>query len=290
MTNTQRHRPANERAHSDVAGSLPATTDEGGRSTGAPTVEFSHVDFAYEAGHPVLQDASFRISGNEMYSVIGPNGGGKTTVAKLILGLLSPTAGTVRVLGHRPKATRSAVGYVPQYTQFDPRFPATVLDVVLMGALHPHTRFYRAADRARARDVLGEVDLEGLDRRSFADLSGGQRQRVLIARALMTNPQLFLLDEPTANVDAAAERRLTQLLARLSQRMTVMLITHDLGFVAEHVHHVVCVRTGVHVHPTAEVTPDMITHLYGASVRAVRHDVDVHGDKPAPQEGMGDHG
>jgi zinc transport system ATP-binding protein len=238
-------------------------------------VRFESVRFAYD-GLSVVEDATFTVADGDFLSVIGPNGAGKTTLAKLLLGLLEPQAGRIRVFGKSPQAARSELGYVPQYAQFDPAFPVTVMDVALMGRLGPGIGPYRREDRRAARAALAEVGLEELEGRPFAALSGGQRQRVLIARALAGSPRLLLLDEPTANVDAAVESRLSTLLERLNERMTIILITHDLGFVSDMVQHVVCVNRWVKVHPTEEVTPEMITGLYGGNVRIVRHDKTEH--------------
>lgn len=229
------------------------------------------VGFSYD-GLRVIDDASFTVADGDFLSVIGPNGAGKTTLAKLLLGLLEPQQGRIRVFGRSPRAARSELGYVPQYAQFDPAFPVTVMDVALMGRLRPRIGPYRREDRRAARAALAEVGLEELETRPFAALSGGQRQRVLIARALAGNPRLLILDEPTANVDAAVESRLSTLLRRLNERMTIALITHDLGFVSDAVQHVVCVNRWVRVHPTEEVTAAMISGLYGGNVRIVRHD------------------
>lgn len=234
-------------------------------------VRFESVRFAYD-GLSVVEDATFTVPDGDFLSVIGPNGAGKTTLAKLLLGLLEPQSGRIRVFGKSPQAARTELGYVPQYAQFDPAFPVTVMDVALMGRLGPGIGPYRREDRRAARAALAEVGLEELEGRPFAALSGGQRQRVLIARALAGDPRLLILDEPTANVDAAVESRLTTLLGNLNERMTIILITHDLGFVSEMVQHVVCVNRWVRVHPTEEVTPQMITGLYGGNVRIVRHD------------------
>jgi zinc transport system ATP-binding protein len=238
-------------------------------------VRFESVRFAYD-GLSVVEDATFTVADGDFLSVIGPNGAGKTTLAKLLLGLLEPQSGRIRVFGKSPQAARSGLGYVPQYAQFDPAFPVTVMDVALMGRLRPGIGPYRREDRRAARAALAEVGLEELEGRPFAALSGGQRQRVLIARALAADPRLLILDEPTANVDAAVESRLTTLLGGLNERMTIILITHDLGFVSDMVQHVVCVNRWVKVHPTEEVTPQMITGLYGGNVRIVRHDKTEH--------------
>jgi zinc transport system ATP-binding protein len=238
-------------------------------------VRFESVRFAYD-GLSVIEDATLTVEDGDFLSVIGPNGAGKTTLAKLLLGLLEPQSGRIRVFGKSPQAARSELGYVPQYAQFDPAFPVTVMDVALMGRLGPRIGPYRRQDRNLARAALAEVGLEELEGRPFSTLSGGQRQRVLIARALAGDPRLLILDEPTANVDAAVESRLSSLLQRLNERMTILLITHDLGFVSDAVQRVICVNRWVKVHPTEEVTPEMITGLYGGSVRVVRHDKTEH--------------
>jgi zinc transport system ATP-binding protein len=164
--------------------------------------------------------------------MVGPNGGGKTTLLRLILGLLTPTRGTVRVFGQPPALVRRRIGYMPQHAQLDPQFPVRALDVVMMSCLRPG-RFgpFGRADKRRALAALDEVGLTDLARRPFAALSGGQRQRVLIARALACEPELLLLDEPTANLDPRARRQLLSLLPTLPQ--TQLIATHDLEAVAE---------------------------------------------------------
>jgi zinc transport system ATP-binding protein len=248
-------------------------------------ISFDTVNFSYD-GARVIEDASFAVEEGDFLSVIGPNGAGKTTLARLILGLLEPDSGRIRVFGRSPQASRKEVGYVPQYAQFDPAFPVTVMDVALMGRLGPRIGPYRGEDRRAARTALAEVGLEGLGDRSFAALSGGQRQRVLIARALAGSPRLLILDEPTANVDAAVEERLSTLLRKLNERMTILLITHDLGFVADSIRHVLCVNRRVKVHPTEKVTPEMITGLYGGNVRMVRHDKHEHAAQQSTRHGL----
>ena len=238
-------------------------------------VRFESVSFSFD-GTSVIEDASFSIEDGDVISVIGPNGAGKTTLARLMLGLLEPQEGRIEVFGRSPQVARTSLGYVPQYAQFDPAFPVTVMDVALMGRLGPRIGPYRRKDKQAARAALSEVGLENLEDRPFAALSGGQRQRVLIARALAGDPRLLILDEPTANVDAAVESRLSTLLTNFNRRMTIVLITHDLGFVSESIRHVVCVNRWVKIHPTEEVTPEMISGLYGGNVRMVRHDKTEH--------------
>jgi zinc transport system ATP-binding protein len=238
-----------------------------------PVITIDHLSFRYN-GDPVLDDVSLAIGAMDFAALVGPNGGGKTTLLKLMLGLLSPTAGQVRVFGQNPSLSRRLIGYLPQHAHVDPRFPVSVFDVVLMGRVTAsrHVGPYRRADRQAAETALAQVALADLRRRPFSELSGGQQQRVLIARALAAEPKLLLLDEPTAGLDLKMEEGLYHLLSDLNQRMTVVLVSHDLGFVSQFVRTVVCVKRRVVVHPTSEITGEIIQEIYGADVRMVRHD------------------
>lgn len=160
-----------------------------------PAIEISGLSFGFDS-LLVLEKVDLTIPKGDFVSMVGPNGGGKTTLLRLILGLLRPERGTVRVFGKPPAEARRLIGYMPQYAHLDPRFPVRVLDVALMGCLGRHLGPFSRADRARAREALGEVGLADYAKRSFSALSGGQRQRVLIARALACEPRLLLLDEP----------------------------------------------------------------------------------------------
>ncbi len=236
-------------------------------------VSFRDVDFSYNSV-PVLENVSFTIYDKSFISIVGPNAGGKTTLLKLMLGLLGPSRGTIEIFMLPPDRARALIGYMPQHVQFDPHFPVTVLDVVLMGRLGNGTRFgpYRKRDRAICLEALKKLEMYDAWKHPFGALSGGQRQRVLIARALATEPKLLLLDEPTSNVDMAVETELFELLNALSKTITVIVVSHDLGFVSQYVQRVVCVNRRVAVHPTAAITGEMISDLYGAAVRMVQHD------------------
>lgn len=236
-------------------------------------ITLEKVSFSYN-DLPVLEDVTLTVHERDFISIVGPNAGGKTTLLKLILGLLKPTSGTIRVFGQPPGKVRSRIGYMPQHASLDPLFPVSVLDVVLMGRLGngKDLGFYRRADKEAAADALRNVELYEIRNCSFSDLSGGQRQRVLIARALVSDPELLLLDEPTANVDAVVETELYEILNKLNEKMTVALVTHDLGFVSRYVKSVACVNRRVVVHPTSEITGEMINEIYGCDVHMVRHD------------------
>jgi zinc transport system ATP-binding protein len=231
------------------------------------------LQFGYD-GQPVLQNVNITIPAGDFVCVVGPNGSGKTTLLKLALGLLKPTKGSIEVFGQRPDHSRGRIGYVPQHPRLDPLFPVSAMDVVLMGRLG-NTRTlgaWRAADRRQALQNLAEVGLTDHAGRHFASLSGGQKQRVLIARALAGQPELLLLDEPTAGLDAHIEEGFYRLLQDLNQRLTIVLVSHDLGFVSGFVRSVVCVGPEVVVHPTSEITGQVIADLYGSDMRLVRHD------------------
>lgn len=236
--------------------------------TAKPAIVLNEVSFTYD-GPPVLVDVDLTIPERDFVCMIGPNGGGKTTLLKLVLGLIEPRTGEVQVLGGMPEDARRRIGYMPQRAQLDPKFPVSVLDVVLMGRLGDHSGFgpYRRADKAVAMDVLGEVGLADVAGRHFSLLSGGQRQRVLIARALACEPELLLLDEPTANLDPAGQDDLYGLLRDLNKRLTVVMVSHDIGFVSLFFKTVVCVHRTVHTHPTSELTSKNVADMYGREVR-----------------------
>jgi zinc transport system ATP-binding protein len=240
----------------------------------APVITIRGLDFSYDGRNNVLENVNVTVEELDFASVIGPNGGGKTTLLKLILGLLQPTAGSIEVLGTSPRRARPSIGYMPQYATMDASFPARVGDVVLMGRLRPSRAMgpFSRPDREAAETALDRVGLSGLERRSFSELSGGQRQRVLLARALACEPELLLLDEPASGLDQKVELDFFELLRELNRTTTLLLVSHDLGFVQSFVRSVICVHRTVDVHPTASLDGTTISQLYGGEVRAVRHD------------------
>ncbi len=248
----------------------------------APAIKFEGVCFSY-GGPPVLRDVTFAVEQGRFVAVVGPNGGGKTTLLRLIIGVLSPQKGRVEVLGRAPRTARSKIGYVPQNFPFDPDFPVSVRDVVLLGRLQGR-RFFRrptAEDERLVEEKLREVGLEGFEKRPFRDLSGGERQRVLIARALAVEPELLLMDEPLAHVDPAVVDSMYRLFQRVGQGRTVVLVSHDVGFVSQLVESVICVNRTVAVHPTTTIPPNVFSELYGTPVHLVRHDMEEGGGREA---------
>ncbi|GHT78734.1 cation ABC transporter ATP-binding protein [Spirochaetia bacterium] len=205
--------------------------------TDSPAILFDSVSFSY-GNVPVLQNAGFEVRRGEFAALIGPNGSGKTTVLKLLLALERPHSGFIEMLGTRTAANtapgplnRNGIGYVPQQAPFDRGFPIPVREVVKMGRLHPWSRSFNAEDRAAVEEALEQAEITGLSDRPYTKLSGGQRRRVLVARALASRPELLILDEPTANMDAESGERLSGTLGKLKGRATILIVTHDLDFV-----------------------------------------------------------
>jgi len=240
-----------------------------------PAICFHDVAFGYGA-EPVLAEVNFDIYPSEYVCVVGPNGGGKTTLLKLALGLLKPDKGRIRIFGQAPEKARGTLGYVPQHLHFDPAFPVRALDVVLMGRVGPgQFGFASGEDRKQAEAALDQVGLAGQAQQQFAALSGGQRQAVLIARALAGAPQALLLDEPDAHIDPERRENFRRLLDRLPAGITRVLVSHNMDFVAGGVEKVICVHGDVHVHPTSALSPERIQEIFGGDLRLIRHDREV---------------
>jgi zinc transport system ATP-binding protein len=244
-------------------------------------ISTKEVSFSYD-GFPVLDQVDIEIPQGDFVSVVGPNGGGKTTLLRLILGLVRPNRGTVRVFGEPPEYSRGRIGYLPQHTKFDPTFPVSVMDVVLMGRLGQTKALgpFSKKDRQIAQSKLEEAGIYQLRNKAFASLSGGQRQRVLIARALASDPEILLLDEPTSHLDRLVEGHFYELLRKLNDRLTIVMVSHDLGFVSQFVKTVLCVKNHVYMHPTSEITGEIINAIYGSPMRIVRHDRGSSEEKP----------
>jgi zinc transport system ATP-binding protein len=202
--------------------------------------EVENLTFAYKSGEPVIIDANFSIEEREFVAVIGPNGGGKTTLLKLLLGFLKPQKGEIKL---EKKKDGASIAYVPQTLFADRAFPITVSELVLTGRLSclPWWGFYSKADRKKAEEAIEICGLGSIRDATFGQLSGGQTQRALIARAIVSDPDILLLDEPLAHLDSQSEEDLLKLILELKGRRTIMMVTHDIRAIITNVHKVLCV-------------------------------------------------
>ena len=228
-----------------------------------------------------LSGIDLQVSQGELLGIVGPNAGGKSTLLKLILGLLQPQAGALRVLGRDPRAASRLLGYVPQHPSFPRDFPITVEQVVQLGrlgmtrdgaaprALWP--QWPTGSDREAVRRALSEVEAGEIAKRQIGTLSGGQLQRVLLARALVCEPRILILDEPTANIDQRLEGEIFDLLRVLNARMTILVVSHDTGFISRSVSRVACVNRTLVCHHTDAIDGAVIQDLYGEPVRMIAH-------------------
>lgn len=237
----------------------------------------------------VLEDILLSMSGRDFLGLVGPNGGGKTTLLRLILGLHVPSRGSVRVLGQDPRRAARRIGYVPQRAQADESVPHTCREVVLLGRLAraPWGCRFGAADRAAAERAMAQCGVLDLAHRPLSSCSGGQRQRVFISRALAAEAELLILDEPMGGVDVHQEEQLTRLLADLHARLPVILVSHDLAAVSASVDRVACCNRKLTVHSANEAGCHLIhEHYHGRTPLLHLHHHDhacpVHGYQPSP--------
>lgn len=237
-------------------------------------IEIENLTFGFQ-DVPVVENISWKLSEGQFVAVVGPNGGGKTTLLKLILGLLEPQKGKIKVFGESPQQALHRIAYVPQNLIYDRQFPINVLDVVLMGLLSklPWYGRFKQEEKDKAMAALRKVDLEEKAYAAFGDLSGGQRQRALIARAIVSEPKLLLLDEPTASVDVKAEADIYRLLTSLQGEMTIIMVTHDLQTAINNIENVVLVQRTLRALSKEEVCQHFAIGLYHPPVNQGRLNV-----------------
>lgn len=223
----------------------------------------------------VLEDVDLTVYERDFVGLIGPNGGGKTTLIRVLLGLLPPTRGEVRIMGRPVREGRRALGYVPQVVEFDHEFPISVWEVARMGRLGRRRLLqrYTAEDDAIVEKALRQVDVLDLRQRPIGELSGGQRQRVYIARALATQPEILLLDEPTSSVDPQVSNSIYELLQQLNEHVTILLISHDMSAISSYVKTVGCLNRRLFYHHGAEITSDMLELAYQCPIDLIAHGV-----------------
>ncbi len=242
-------------------------------------IEIHDVSFRY-ADVPVLEHITLDIHEGDYLGMIGPNGGGKTTLLKIMLGLLKPSGGEILLFGKDLHDFRewSSIGYVPQKaTHIDPLFPATVFEVVAMGRYGVKGLCNRLDknDHARIHESLKQVAMDGFSSRRIGDLSLGQQQRVFIARALAAQPKIIILDEPTVGIDIAAQEQFYTLLKALNHDLglTLVLVSHDIDVVANEVTEIACINQTLvyHGNPEKFFSDDAIERLYGKNARLISH-------------------
>ena len=245
-----------------------------------PIINIESVYFSYE-NVPILKDISLKVGKGEFLGIVGPNAGGKSTLLKLILGQIQPNSGIIKIFGKGAKSASRMVGYVPQYPSFDRNFPISVEQVVLLGRVGTRRNggFFSSlkpekinkADYDAVYQFLEEVEAISIAKRQINSLSGGQLQRVLLARALMSEPKILLLDEPTANIDQRMESEIFDLLKKLNNRLTILVVSHDVAFISSYVNRVACINQTLICHHTDEVNHEVIQQLYGEHVHTITH-------------------
>ena len=239
-----------------------------------PLVDVRDVTFGY-GREVVLDHVSLAIQPRDFLAVIGPNGGGKTTLLKVVLGLLRPWSGEVAFELPTGRDPRGRLGYVPQFSTFDKDFPLRIADMVLLGRLGRRNllRPWSREDRAAAAAVLERLGLSNVADSHVSEVSGGQLQRALIARALVADPAVLFLDEPTASIDAESRETLRELLADLNRAIPIVVVTHDVTSLAPMVNRIACINRRLFYHGGPELSEEILEEVYGCPVELVTHGV-----------------
>lgn len=238
-------------------------------------IDIQHLSVRYENIY-ALKNIDLQIEYGDFIGIIGPNGGGKSTLLKSMLGLVTPVSGQIKVLGMNPCEARSQIGYVPQATNINKLFPISVRDAVLMGRMVGKNGFfhrYSQTDRKLAAGYLECLEIAELADRQIGQLSGGQLQRVLIARALAVQPRILLLDEPTASLDAHSCSQIYEILKQLNQDVTIIIVTHDTLAVSSYLKNIACINQNLYYHGDPNLSSDLVMRLYGCPVDLIAHGV-----------------
>ncbi len=235
-------------------------------------VEINHLSIKYNE-QLVLRDINLCIEEKDFIAIIGPNGGGKTTLLKVILGILTPDTGEVKVFGREPKKSRDVIGYLPQKLVFDPNFPISVFETVLTGRYHGLFKGYSKDDHDAVVTALKEVEMRDMKDRQISKLSGGQMQRVFIARAIVRDPKLLIMDEPMASIDPDMQRTFYDLMSKLKDKMTIVLVSHDVGAVSTHVDKIACLNQGLYYHGPVEDSANGLEEIYHCPIELISHGI-----------------
>lgn len=235
-------------------------------------IQITNLDAAYD-GKTVLSQVNLTVYERDFLGIIGPNGGGKTTLIKCILGLHKPEQGNIRFFEDGKEISEINMGYLPQYNSIDRKFPISVYEVILSGLSKQKTLFqkYNKEHHEQVRHIITRMGLEGLEKRSISQLSGGQLQRTLLGRALVSNPEVVILDEPNTYIDKKFEARLYSLLEEINRERAIILVSHDIGTVLKNVKTIACVNETVHYHPHTEVPSEWLEEHFGCPIEMLGH-------------------
>ena len=215
-------------------------------------IEIEHLSAGYD-GKQVLHDINLTVYQDDYLGIIGPNGGGKTTLMRLILGLMKPTEGRIRYYKDGQEVKEIRMGYLPQYNQLDKQFPISVYEVVLSGLSKSLFSRYTQAQHQQVLDCLERMQLMEFKDRHIAALSGGQLQRVLLARAIVSKPDVVILDEPNTYIDRRFQKQMYEMLEQINKECAIIIVSHDVAEVLNNVKHIACVNHHLHDHDTADM-------------------------------------
>lgn len=237
-----------------------------------PIIQIAHVEAGYEEKQ-VLHDVSLTVYDHDFLGIIGPNGGGKTTLVRIMLGLKKPRQGSVAYYRNGSQVDKLAIGYLPQYSHIDRKFPISVREVVLSGLSQqkPLFRRYGKEHHARVAETLRRLEIADLAERPIGALSGGQLQRVLLGRAIVSNPEVIVLDEPNTYIDQRFQEQMYKILGTLNHECAVVIVSHDIGSVMQNVQNVACVNHTLHYHAAEDVSEHEIEHYFGCPLELVGH-------------------
>lgn len=233
-----------------------------------PLIKIEDLTVAYDKV-PVLQNVNLDISEKDFLGVIGPNGGGKTTLLKAILGLVKPEQGIISFRDDL-QGRKKSIGYLPQVKHIDRKFPITVFDVVLSGSIMENRRKAKVDAKDKVEALLDEMGVADIRNKAIGELSGGQMQRVFLCRALLSNPKLLILDEPDTFVDNRFEGELYEKLRLLNEEIAIVLVSHDVGTISSYVKTIACVNTDLHLHPSNRITQEQLNG-YNCPIQVISH-------------------
>lgn len=240
-----------------------------------PVIRIENLSLSFN-GLVVLEDISLDIYADDFLGIIGPNGGGKTTLLKTMIGLVQPDSGRITINGGSIPENRHKIGYVPQYRTFDFGYPIHVIDVVMMGRLQYRKgilRHFSAKDERAAHEALEMMEIGDLAEKRISELSGGQQQRVILARAVAMEPEILLLDEPTSHVDVRFTSHFYDILKELHEKMAIVMVTHDITAVSTHVERIACLNRKIYIHSTPEITGQVLSEMYACPVEIIAHGI-----------------